>query len=101
MNWYRLWLMRSRTITLGTSSENNNGARANTKGRISLPANPNSIRFLVLKVLELLVLRKTNVKDVCVQLANDGLIDNTWKPASRNKPFDGSPIRLSGAEPTA
>jgi hypothetical protein len=27
MNWYRLWLMRSRAITLGTSSENNKGPR--------------------------------------------------------------------------
>jgi hypothetical protein len=61
-----------------------------------------SIQFgvLVLKVLELFVLRETNVKDVCGQLANDGLIDNTWKSASRKKPFDGSPIRLSAAEPT-
>jgi three-Cys-motif partner protein len=56
-----------------------------------------SIQFgvLVLNVLELFALRETNVKDVCVQLANDGLIDNTWKSTSRNKPCDGSPITLS------
>jgi three-Cys-motif partner protein len=61
-----------------------------------------SIQFgvLVLKVLELFVLRETNVKDVCVQLANDGLIDNTWKPASKNKPYDGSPITLSQVRST-
>jgi three-Cys-motif partner protein len=62
-----------------------------------------SIQFgvLVLHVLELFVLRETNVKDVCVRLAKDGLIDNTWKPASKNKPYDGSPITLSKARPTA
>jgi hypothetical protein len=62
-----------------------------------------SIQFgvLVLQVLELFVLRETNVKDVCVRLAQDGLIDNTWKPASKNKPYDGSPITLSKAMPTA
>jgi three-Cys-motif partner protein len=62
-----------------------------------------SIQFgvLVLKVLELFLLRETNVKDVCVRLANDGLIYNTWKPASKNKPYDGSPITLSKARPTA
>jgi hypothetical protein len=56
-----------------------------------------SIQFgvLVLNILELFALRETNVKDVCVQLANDGLIDNTWKSTSRNKPYDGSPITLS------
>jgi hypothetical protein len=62
---------------------------------------PSYRRYPVLKVLELFVLRETNDKEVCVQLANDSLIDNTWKPASRNKPLDGSPIRLSGAERTA
>jgi hypothetical protein len=32
MNWYRLWLMRWRAITLDTSSENNDGALANPEG---------------------------------------------------------------------
>jgi three-Cys-motif partner protein len=61
-----------------------------------------SIQFgvLVLQVMELFALRETNVKDACVQLANDGLIDNTWKPASKNKPFNGSPIALSQGKPT-
>jgi three-Cys-motif partner protein len=56
-----------------------------------------SIQFgvLLLMVLEQFVLRETNVKDVCVQLAADGLIDNTWKPVSKNKPYEGSPIMLS------
>jgi len=58
-----------------------------------------SIQFgvLVPKVLELLLLRETNVKNLCVQLANAGIIDNTWKAASKNKPYDGSPISLSKA----
>jgi three-Cys-motif partner protein len=59
-----------------------------------------SIQFgvLVPKVLELFLLRETNVKNLCVQLANDGIIDNTWKAASKNKPYDGSPISLSKAK---
>jgi hypothetical protein len=60
-----------------------------------------SIQFgvLLLNVLELFALRETNVKDVCVQLANNGLIENTWKPAGKNKPYDGSPIMLLKASP--
>jgi hypothetical protein len=69
--------------------------------RLSCRFNFLAIRVLVLHVLELFVLRETNVKDVCVRLAKDGLIDNTWKPASKNKPYDGSPITLSKARPTA
>lgn len=62
-----------------------------------------SIQFgvLLLNVLELFALRETNVKDVCVQLANDGLIENTWKSASKKKPYDESPITLSKARQPA
>jgi hypothetical protein len=56
---------------------------------------------LLLNVLELFALRETNVKDVCVELANDGLIENTWKSASKKKPYDGSPITLSKARQPA
>jgi hypothetical protein len=61
-----------------------------------------SIQFgvLMLNVLELFALRETNVKDVCVQLADDGRIENTWKRAGKNKPYDGSPIMLPKARPT-
>src|SRR5258706_6789191 len=79
-------------------------SQAAQKWIISLLKTRNSsIQFgvLVLQVLELFVLRETNVKDVCVRLAQDGLIDNTWKLASKNKPYDGSPITLSKARPTA
>jgi three-Cys-motif partner protein len=55
-----------------------------------------SIQFgvLVLKLLELFVVRETNVKNICVQLANDGKIENTWKVIGKNKPIDSSAIRL-------
>ena len=53
---------------------------------------------LALSVLELFTLRETNVKNVCVQLAKEGLIENTWKPASKNKPYDQSPITLSNRD---
>jgi three-Cys-motif partner protein len=44
-------------------------------------------------LLEAFMLRETNVKDICVELSKQGMIPNTWKPASR-KPVDGSIIAL-------
>jgi three-Cys-motif partner protein len=50
------------------------------------------------QVVELLLqefmLRETNVKDICVDLARDRVIENTWGVSNR-KPSDDSPIRLS------
>ncbi len=39
------------------------------------------------------ILRVTNVKDICVDLAKDGIISNTWGSGTR-KPQDDSEIRL-------
>lgn len=49
---------------------------------------------LILPVLEAFLVRETNVKNICVELAAEGVIDNTWKVAGKKKPFDGSEIRL-------
>lgn len=40
------------------------------------------------------MLRETNVKDVCVGLAKDGKIENSWGGGNR-KPADKSPIKLA------
>ena len=39
------------------------------------------------------MLRETNVKDVCVKLAKEGKIENTWG-ASGRKPTDHTVIEL-------
>jgi hypothetical protein len=43
---------------------------------------------LVLEVLETFTLRETNVKNICVQLADAGLIENTWNADKKKKPHD-------------
>jgi len=48
-------------------------------------------------LLEAFMLRETNVKDLCVDLARDGEIDRTWGNGNR-KPGDGSRIELRAAE---
>lgn len=32
--------------------------------------------------------------NICVELANEGTIENTWKAKNRNKPFDSSSIAM-------
>jgi len=49
---------------------------------------------LITLVLEPFMLRTTNVKDVCVELANTGKIENTWKALGLNKPRDNVWIML-------
>jgi hypothetical protein len=39
------------------------------------------------------MLRETNVKDICVTLAKDGRIENTWGSGNR-KPKDDTVIKL-------
>ena len=55
-----------------------------------------SIRFskLWVALLQAHMLRITNVKDVCVDLAKNGKIDNTWGGGTR-KPRDEDMIKLS------
>jgi hypothetical protein len=48
---------------------------------------------IVARLLQTYKLRETNVKDICVQLANAGKIDDTWG-GGRHKPKDDSVIRL-------
>lgn len=50
----------------------------------------------VASLLQPYMLRETNVKDICVELARVGKIENTWGGSNR-KPRDGSTIKLRAA----
>ena len=45
------------------------------------------------EVLELFSLKETHVKDICVALANMGLIENTWSIVNKRKPDKGIILR--------
>ena len=49
-------------------------------------------------VLERFMLRETNVKDICVELANEGVIKATWKAENKRKPADHHLIVLEKAD---
>ena len=51
---------------------------------------------VVSRLLQPFMLRETNVKDICVELAKLGKIENTWSEGNR-KPRDESPIRLKSS----
>lgn len=55
---------------------------------------PTEFSSVVAALLQAYMLRETNVKDICVDLARAGGIDNTWGGGNR-KPRDGDVIRLS------
>jgi hypothetical protein len=48
---------------------------------------------VVARLLQMYMLRETNVKDICVDLAKAGKIENSWAGGNR-KPHDGSIIKL-------
>lgn len=48
---------------------------------------------VVAGLLQAYMLRETNIKDICVELAEEGRIDNTWGSGNR-KPRDDDIIRL-------
>jgi three-Cys-motif partner protein len=48
---------------------------------------------ILVKLLQAYMLRETNVKDICVDLAKTGKIENTWGTGNR-KPRDATIIRL-------
>lgn len=54
-----------------------------------------NVRFedVLIELLESYMLRETNIKDICVQLAKDGKIVNTWGRGNR-KPRSGCKIRF-------
>jgi hypothetical protein len=49
---------------------------------------------VVARLLQAHMLRETNVKDICVALAKEGKIENTWGAGNR-KPHNDNLIRLS------
>jgi three-Cys-motif partner protein len=54
---------------------------------------PLDFSSVMVRLLQVYMLRETNVKDICVDLARAGGIENTWGGGSR-KPQDKSIIRL-------
>jgi hypothetical protein len=44
-------------------------------------------------LLQAFMLRETNIKDICVKMAKDGKIRNTWGSGNR-KPGDDTIIRV-------
>ena len=62
---------------------------------IDVIAERGSVRFssVVAGLLQPYMLRETNVKDICVDLAKTGKIENTWGAGNR-KPHDGDMIKL-------
>ena len=55
-------------------------------------AGPSYFSAVVARLLQAYMLRETNVKDVCVDLAKAGKIENTWGSGNR-KPRDDFMIR--------
>jgi three-Cys-motif partner protein len=61
----------------------------------TLAANgPIHFSSVVARLLQAYMLRETNVKDICVDLAKAGKVENTWGGGNR-KPNDDSTIRLN------
>ena len=54
--------------------------------------------FVVASLLQAFMLRETNIKDICVELAKTGQIQNTWGGGNR-KPHDEHIIGLKLASP--
>jgi hypothetical protein len=51
---------------------------------------------LALAVMQTFMLRETDVKDVCVELARRGVVGDTWKPDKKRKPHGHHRIALTG-----
>ena len=51
---------------------------------------------LALAVMQTFMLRETDVKDVCVDLARRGVIADTWKPDKKRKPHGHHRIAFTG-----
>lgn len=64
-----------------------------------LSAAPNGIQFVFIvdALLQSFILRETNVKDVCVNLAKRGLVAKNWGGGT-SKPIDGTVIILTPTE---
>lgn len=60
---------------------------------VHLKSGPLNFEDVVDKLLQPFVLRETNVKDICVELAKTGKVENTWGGGNR-KPQGSNIIRL-------
>ena len=71
--------------------------RAGPMVRIRLPPAQSQRRTSSLafgRLLQTCMLRETNIKDICVDLARVGKIENTWGGGNQ-KPYDGRMIKLN------
>jgi hypothetical protein len=69
-------------------------ARASVDLMTFLPVvGPMHFSDVVIRLLQAYMLRATNVKDICVDLAKAGKIENTWGGGNR-KPHDENMIKL-------
>lgn len=55
---------------------------------------PITFKAIWSRVLEAFMLRVTNVKDICVELASEGVIEETWTGDGKQKPHDHHMIIL-------
>jgi three-Cys-motif partner protein len=64
---------------------------------IDIMSRHGEIRFrgAAARLMEAFMLRETNLKDICLDLARNGSIENTWSPSSR-KPKEDTVIKLRG-----
>jgi len=72
-------------------SELKSAAKSDLLKMISL--HPLKFSSVVVRLLQVYMLRETNVKDICADLARVGAIENTWGGGNR-KPLDESMIKL-------
>ncbi|HEX4292969.1 MAG TPA: three-Cys-motif partner protein TcmP [Rhizomicrobium sp.] len=82
-----------RKATIDGIVEENKG-RAKARLLAALAHGPVKFVQVVDDLLKGFMLRETNVKDICVALAKDGKIENTWGGGTR-KPADASIIKLA------
>jgi three-Cys-motif partner protein len=65
------------------------------KEHLQFHEDPTTFGKLCTLVLPKFILRETNLKDICVQLADEGIIDASWEADKKKKPHDHHLIRLT------
>ena len=69
-------------------------AKAELVDDLKLEGRPFPFAQVCAAVLEVFMLRETNVKDICVELANEGVIEAAWRTDNKRKPHDHHMIGL-------
>jgi hypothetical protein len=74
--------------------ENKRQAKAQIALAVRRRGRPIRFKNLWPWVLEAFMLREMNVKDICVELAGEGVIEAPWKADGRRKPQDHDMITV-------